>query len=113
MNKLTLNDQALKTLKSFAAINSGMVFKPGKRFEVAHQLKEVIGFADVGVEIPSKFAIYDVTKFLGVMSLHDKDSLALEVSDTIVLLKSKRATTKYRVTDPTNVTSIPDPFPLA
>jgi len=111
--KIVLSAEALKTLKSFAAINPGMVFKPNHKFEVAQREKAVIGFSDVGVQIPVKFAVQDVPKFLGVLSLHDSSSLELTVvDDKVMKIKSKKGLTNYRFTDPTNVTHIPDNFNL-
>ncbi len=85
-----------------------MIFKPGKRFEVAHALKQVLGFCDVGVDIPAKFAIYDVSKLLGIVGLHDKDSVKFDLEDAVLVIKSKNMNTKYRLTDVTNVVGIPD-----
>ena len=104
---MTMNDAALKTLKSFANINSGMVFKPGTKLEVFHELKMVMGYYETGVNIPEKFAIYDLHRFLGVVGFHDKDTVEYDIDGNVMVIKSKKGRTNYRLTDPTNVVTSP------
>ncbi len=101
-----LSNDTIQVIKNFSLINSGMLFNPGKVLQTLEPTKSILAYAAIEEEIPSEFAVSDLSRFLGALSMHDPASLELNiVPDKYIEISSDTGSRKttYRMTDKSNV----------
>jgi hypothetical protein len=74
---MKLESKTIQILKNFSSINPSLMFKPGEVLSTVSPQKTVMAKATIGNQIPSSFAIYDLSKFLGVLSLFESPELII------------------------------------
>ena len=100
---MKLSEQTVALLKNFSGINQNIQFKAGNRIQTISAQKNILVSAEIPESFPSDFAIYDLNKMLGVMSLfQDPD---LEVGDKTMKIGGK---VDYMFADPAMIVSPPD-----
>ena len=106
---MQLSTDTIKVLKNFGNINQGIYFKEGKVLKTMSSGKNILAEVTIKEEIPTNFGIYDLNKFLSVVSLHS-DSPTFEFSEKEVkILGNKgRSKMKYRFCEPTMINTPPD-----
>lgn len=108
---MKLSKETLGVLKNFASINDGLMFRSGNVLRTCDANKQVMAETTIAETIPGDFGIFDLNKFLSVLSLHDDDT-TLQIEDTTksLILKDKtgRSTTTYRFCDSSNIKNSPD-----
>ena len=65
---MKISENTRDILKNFSTINSGIVVKEGNTFRTISAMKNIMAKATVSEEF-SDFAIYDLSEFLGAISL--------------------------------------------
>ena len=68
--KLTAETTAI--LKNYAAINQNIQFKQGQTLSTISPQKNILTSAEISEDIPTTFAIYDLNRLLGALSLFEK-----------------------------------------
>ena len=82
---MKLSARTIQVLKSFAQINPSLIFTPGNEIKTVSPQKTILAKATIAETIPQQFAIYDLVKFLGVLSLfNDPD---LEINEKFITIK--------------------------
>lgn len=104
---MKLSNETLTILKNFANINSGIFFKQGKKLTTVSPSKTILAEVELSDEFPQDFGIYDLNKFLSVLSLY-KDNAEVEFDAVNATIGSGRSKTKYRLTDKTMIVAPPD-----
>jgi len=66
---MIIHNETVEYLKNFAEINQSLVIERGKVIKTVSEQTNVMAKAELGQEFPQDFAIYDLNKFLGVLSL--------------------------------------------
>ena len=100
---MRLSEQTVALLKNFSGINQNIQFKAGSKISTISAQKNILVSAEVPESFPSDFAIYDLNKLLGVMSLfQDPD---LEIGDKTMKVGGK---VDYMFTDPSMIISPPE-----
>ena len=100
---MKLSEQTVALLKNFSGINQNIQFKTGNRIQTISAQKNILVSAEIPESFPSDFAIYDLNKMLGVMSLfQDPD---LEIGDKTMKIGGK---VDYMFADPAMIVSPPD-----
>ena len=66
---MKLSSETISVLKNFATINQNLIIKSGDQLKTISAMKNIFGKAKVKEKFPQEFAIYDLNKFLGVLSL--------------------------------------------
>lgn len=66
---MIINNETVETLKNFAEINQSLVIEAGNVIKTVSEQTNVLAKAKLGQSFPQDFAIYDLNKFLGVLSL--------------------------------------------
>ena len=89
MNTFNLSARARTIVENFNQINPSMVFKEGSVLGTTSPNQDVFGFGVIQESIPSKFAIYDLRKFLGILGLYEDPKLEVE-NKTITITGSGR-----------------------
>ena len=81
---MKLETRTMQILKNFSTINPGMLFKPGHNLNTKTPNNTIFANATIKEQIPSEFAIFDLSKFLGVLSLFDQPELLAEEKQMVI-----------------------------
>ena len=109
---MQFSEETLGILKSFSAINPGVIFKAGTKIRTMSPQKTVIASANVAEEIDGSAAVYDLGRFLSSVSLCDNPDIAFE-KDKFVISDGK-SKIKYTFASENMVISPPaQDIPLA
>lgn len=65
---MKLSNETIDVLKNFSSINQSIAITPGTKLKTVNSLKNILAHANVKEDFPDSFAIYDLIKFLGVLS---------------------------------------------
>ena len=103
---MQLSEKTITILKNFSTINPSVVFKPGKELRTISPNKTVMAVAKIEDEIPSPACVYDTSKFLSILSVHNKPDIVFGEKN-FSITEGKRKT-KYVYADPSMVISPPD-----
>jgi hypothetical protein len=106
---MQLSNDTINVLKNFGAINQGILFKKGKVLKTMSSGKNILAEVTIKEDIPTEFGIYDLNKFLSVVSLH-KDNPTFEFGDKEVKIVGNkgRSKMKYRFCEPTMIVTPPE-----
>lgn len=107
---MKLEQQTLAILKNFASINPSMCFKEGQKLRTISPGKTILAQATATSELPGTFAIYDVSRFLSVLSLFESPNIT--TSNTHLTIKDDRQTVNYTFAELTTITVPPDKTPV-
>ena len=103
---MKLSENTVNVLRNFATINQGLVFKSGNTLRTVSKQQNVLAKATVTESFVKNFAIYDLNRFLAVLSsMNDPD---LTVGTGNVKIASGTSKTTYGLSDETMVVSAPD-----
>lgn len=104
---MKLEQRTLQILKNFASINPSLLFKPGNTIStIAPLTKAVKAQATVSETFPFEFAIYDLSKFLAVISLFENPELSFK--DTSVQISQGSQSVDFRYADVNSVVAPPN-----
>ena len=95
--KLTAETTAI--LKNYATINQNIQFKQGSTLSTISPQKNILTSAEIGEDIPQTFAIYDLNKLLGALSLFEKTP-ELDVGETKLNIHNGEYELDYVYGDP-------------
>lgn len=97
--EITLSKNTLAILKNFASMNSNILVKPGNVIKTITPSKNGMGEAEVDETFDVEFGIWDLNKFLGVISLFNSPSL--EFNDKFVTITGANGSSvKYFYSEP-------------
>lgn len=95
-----LSSASIEVLKNFATINTGLLFKEGKKQKTISSSKTIFAEAVLDEEIPASFGIYDLNNLLEVLSL-DSSVPSLSYEDpTLTVQNRDHEVTKFRCCKP-------------
>ena len=81
---MELKESTLSILKNFASINPNIVIAEGNTLKTITEAKNVLATATVEESFPKTVGIYDLSEFLGVLSLVDVPKLEFNDDFAIV-----------------------------
>ena len=100
---MKLSEETVSLLKNFASINQNIQFKTGNKLKTISAQKNILVDAEVPETFPSDFAIYDLNKMLGVMSLFQDPEL--EIGEKTMNIGGK---VDYMFADPAMIVTPPE-----
>lgn len=103
---MKISSRTAQVLKNFSTINQSLLFKPGKVLTTISPQKTVLAKAIVDEEFDKQFAIFDLSRFLGVMSLFNEPEIKLE--DKFATIKDNNQKVNYTYADPSMIVTPPD-----
>lgn len=106
---MKLEARTMQILKNFATINPSMLFRDGNVQATIGPQKNILARATIAEHIPNEFAIFELSRFIGVLSLFSDPEI--EFDDTRVLIKQNRQTVEYTFADPEMIIAPPDKTP--
>jgi hypothetical protein len=75
---MRLDERTLSILKNFASINQGIAIQPGNVIKTISTGNTILARATVQSTFDKPFAIFDLSRWLGVVSLFDEPEVELE-----------------------------------
>lgn len=106
MTDMKIEPKTLSVMKNFASINPSLLFHPGDTLFTVSPTKTILAKAKIDQSFERQFAIFDLSRFIGVMSLFENPSL--EFGEKSVRIVSGEHELDYRYADASTVIS-PDP----
>lgn len=103
---MKLENETLQILQNFQTINQSIVIRPGNTLTTLSPSKTVCASATVPNDFPTEFAIYDISKFLGILSLN-KDA-DIEFFDKHMMISHGKSKIKFVYCSPSLVVSPPE-----
>lgn len=85
---MKLTTATIEVLKNFSTINQSIQFIPGNVQRTTSPQQNVIAEVRTQEEFPLECAIFDLSKFLGILTLFDEPEL--EFGDNVVIIKSAK-----------------------
>ncbi len=104
---MNLSAKTLQVLKNFSVINPSILIQEGDILKTISPTKTVMAKAKLDEPFDKTFAIYDLGRFIGVLSLIDDAELKL--TDRIITIKGKDGDSiSYTCADPSNIVTPPE-----
>ena len=95
---MKLSAKTIQILKNFSLINPSIMFNQGSVLSTISPLKMIMARATIDETIEKDFGIFDLNRFLGVLSLFDDPELLL--SDNYVKITDGRKSVNFIYADP-------------
>jgi|TARA_R110000822_G_scaffold304501_6_gene429698 hypothetical protein len=111
---MQISEATANVLKNFSQINPSIQFKAGQILRTVSPQKTVMAKATIDDTIPSDGAIYDLNRFMGVLSLFEEPNLVFHTSKVTVEKENRKinytfADPQMIVTPPEKEINFPDP----
>jgi hypothetical protein len=106
---MKFDSQTLAILKNFSSINPSLCFKEGLKLKTISPSKTILAQSNVLSGFAGTFAIYDLNRFLSVLSLFDTPTIV--PSATYLKIQDTRQTINYTFADPSVIVTAPDKVP--
>tara|TARA_Y100000590_G_C15613706_1_gene974884 strand:+ start:365 stop:1030 length:666 start_codon:yes stop_codon:yes gene_type:complete len=103
---MKLTAETVAILKNYATINQNIQFKEGNKLSTISPQKNILTHAEISENVPSTFAIYDLNKLLGALSLFNDPEL--NVGDTKLNIKGGGYEINYVYGDPSMLVLPPE-----
>jgi hypothetical protein len=81
---MKLSQETLAVLKNFASLNSNILIRPGNSIATVTPVKNVMAEATVDETFDIEFGIWDLNKFLGVISLFKEPMLTFGEKSVVI-----------------------------
>jgi len=103
---ITLSSRTLEVLKNFSTINSNILVKPGNVINTISPIKNVMAEATIEEDFDTEFGIWDLSKFLGTVSLFNKPEY--EFHEKYVKIREENNSTEvtYYYSEPRLLTTV-------
>lgn len=95
----TLSRQTMSLLKNFSTLNSNILIKPGNLIRTITPSKNGMAEATIAEDFPVEFGIWDLNKFLGVISLFSSPSLTFG-EKSVKIFNNTSSTITYFYSEP-------------
>ena len=111
---MNFSDNTINVLKNFSSINSSMLFRSGNVLRTISPQKTIMAKAEVDESFERDFAIFDLPRFIGVLSLFDKPDVRVGEKEATIAADKKKLV--YVYADPSTFATPPSKdvtFPIA
>lgn len=105
VTKMRLSKETFNLLKNFAEINSNLLIKPGNRIKTMSAGRNIYAEATVQEEFDTEIGIWDLNKFLGVVSMFANPDL--EFNEKYVDISNGRSSVRYYYSEASLLTTPP------
>lgn len=103
---MQLCENTMNVLKNYSQINPSIQFKAGQVLATVSPQKTIMAKATIEETFPGEGAIYDLNRFLGVLSLFDEPELFF--SDQKVTVQKDKKKINYTYADPQMIITPPE-----
>ena len=102
---MQLSPETINLLSSFQKINNSIIIKPGDTISTISNSKAVLAKAKLNQEFPGQLSIYDLSRFLSVVSLFDSPDF--DIREKAVTISSGSKKLNYTFSDESLITVPP------
>jgi hypothetical protein len=107
---MKLTQTTVQILKHYSTINPGIVIHPGNILGTTSQLFTIVAKSKTDQEFDRMFAIYDLNRFLGALSLfNDPD---IELNNSYLTIRGEDRELNYMFADPKVIMQPPPKFDM-
>ena len=92
---MKFDDRTIEILRNFQSINPSIILEEGNIIRTMTATKTIFAQAKIDQEITSESGIYDLSKFLGLLSLNNDPEIDFDNEDHIIIA-GDRNTIKFR-----------------
>jgi len=103
---MKFSENTLAVLKNFSEINPSVMFRAGNTIRTISPQRTVMAAATVADEFPGSAGVYDLTRFLGMLSLSKNPEISFE--DKKFAISSDRIKTSYGFASESMIVTAPD-----
>lgn len=103
---MKISENTIAILKNFSSINPSLLVRPGSTIVTMSPSKSILAKATVEENFPQQFAIYEMSKFLGIMSLFKEPEI--EFGQKSMKIFSGKNSTTFTYADPSMIIHPPD-----
>tara|TARA_R110000744_G_scaffold121106_4_gene225516 strand:+ start:1028 stop:1711 length:684 start_codon:yes stop_codon:yes gene_type:complete len=103
---MQISNETFDILKNFAMINPSIVLSPGNVLQTVAPSKNIMAKAIIKDAFPLAGAIYDLHRFLGVVSLFEDPAFDFSARD--VTIRGKQNSVNYTFAEPSMIITPPD-----
>ena len=103
---MKLCSATIEILKNYATINPSILVRPGNSLSTCSPQKSIFAKATVEENFTQQFAIYELNKFLGVISLFNEPELTF--TDKKIVIQSGKQKMSYTCADPSMIITPPE-----
>jgi len=103
---MKLSANTVDILKNYATINPSILIREGSILSTCSPQKSIFARATIAENFPQQFAIYELNKFLGVVSLFNEPEL--KFSDKKITINSDNQQLSYTCADPSMIIAPPE-----
>lgn len=98
--------RSIQVLRNFASINQSIQFNEGTTLRTISPNKTMMAKAKLEDTVDSDFAIYDLSRFLGVASMFEDPNF--ELDEKVVRIESEGRSVSYTYADPSTIVVPPN-----
>ena len=102
---MKISDNTKEILKNFSEINPNLMITPGKEIKTISTMKNILATAGVEEDFPQDIAIYDLSEFLGMMSLFSKPTFTFDEKFMTINEEGTSTKSKYFFADASILTT--------
>ena len=106
---MKLSNETIDVLKNFSNINQNVLVKEGSKLRTMSTMKNILAEVDVTETMPREFGIYDLTEFLGVLTLAQDPELEFD-NESYLTVNGGSTKISYFYSDPSILVTPPDTF---
>ena len=103
---MKISSDTLTVLQNFATINNGIQVKPGSRLQTISSGKTLLASASITESFDVPFCIYDLSPFLGTLSLFDSPDI--DFGENAMTISEGSTNLKYVYADPNTIVTVPE-----
>lgn len=103
-NDTVISKNTLSILKNFSTINSNLLIKPGNKISTISPAKNLMAEAEVEETFEMEFGIWDLSRFLGVISLFENPTFDF-TEKYVSITGANGSVGKYYYSDPKLLTT--------
>ncbi len=103
---ISLSQRTLDVLKNFSTINSNILVKPGNKLVTISPVKNVMSEATVEEDFDTEFGIWDLSKFLGTVSLFANPEFEFHEKFVVIRDEKKKSEVTYHYSEPRLLTTV-------
>jgi len=103
---MKFSERTLTILKSFSTINKSILMKQGNTLRTITPEKTLIASATIPDQFPSEACIYDLSRFLSILSLHTSPDV--EFHDKYFVITEGKQRTRYAFADVSMIHAAPE-----
>jgi len=105
---MKLSENTINVLKNFSAINQGLVFKSGNVLRTVSKQQNILAKATIGENFEKDFAIYDLNRFLALISSLKEPDITVQSNSKNIKIVSGDSTTTYGLSEESMIVAPPN-----